>query len=236
MLTSDAIWVDDAMNVAIGAAQIKRALENRWQSLDRGSDGVDGDMVIDNIRIQSSENRQLVTFESKLQMRHAGKSSFSSFILQVWSTVNGVRKLDQTFIARARDVKDVPVRGMDYTGYPVTDLGAAGRYYKIILESEPYRDNNWFGFWSTTSVFGLVGDYPDVESYSPVPHQSNGYADLSVRSVEEVYNYLESRGARFPHVHGINDTPGIDTQPGYKQVLAVDSEGNLINFSQYLEY
>jgi hypothetical protein len=29
-----------------------------------------------------------------------------------------------------------------------------------MFDSEPYRDDNWFGFWSTSSVFGLVGDYP----------------------------------------------------------------------------
>jgi len=37
-------------------------------------------------------------------------------------------------------------------------------------------------------------------------------------------------------VEGINNQPGIDPQPGYRQILAVDSEGNLINFSEYLEY
>ena len=125
---------------------------------------------------------------------------------------------------------------MDYTAYPVADLGVAGRFYKIVLGSEPYRDNNWFGFWSTASVFGLVGDIPDINSYSAIPHHGNGYADFSVRSVEDVYAYLRSRGATFPLVEGINSAPGIDSQPGYKQVLAVDSEGNLINFSQYLEY
>ena len=34
----------------------------------------------------------------------------------------------------------------------------------------------------------------------------------------------------------INGISGIDPQPGYRQILAIDSEGNLINFSEYLEY
>ncbi len=70
----------------------------------------------------------------------------------------------------------------------------------------------------------------------PVPHKSNGYADLTIRSAEEVYDYLKSVGATFPRVEGINGQPGIDPQPGYRQILAVDSEGNLIDFSEYSEY
>jgi len=37
-------------------------------------------------------------------------------------------------------------------------------------------------------------------------------------------------------MEGINNVLEIDSQPGYKQILTVDSEGNLVNFSQYLEY
>ena len=54
--------------------------------------------------------------------------------------------------------------------------------------------------------------------------------------IKEVYEYLQSKGASFPVVEAINDTSGIDEQPGYNQILAIDSEGNLVNFSDYLEY
>ena len=235
-LADDAVWVDDALSAASGPSQIEQALQSRWQMLDRGSDGVNGDLVLDNVRLQSAGERYLVTFESTLDMRNDHKSSFSMFVSQVWANVDDTLMLEQTFLARAREVKDVPVNSMDYTAYPASDLGVAGRFYKIIFDSEPYRDKNWFGFWSTASVFGLVGDILDVNSYSPIPHHGNGYADLSVRSTDEVYAYLRSRGATFPLVEGINNVPGIDSQPGYRQILAVDSEGNLINFSQYLEY
>lgn len=234
-LTGDAVWVDDALNVATGTAQIEQALQSRWQMLERGIDGLDGDLVIENVRVQSAGDRHLVTFETTLDMRNDRKSSFSTFVTQVWVTIGDALRLEQTFLARAREVRAVPVHGMAYTAYPATDLGVSGRFYKIVLGSEPYRDNNWFGFWSTASVFGLVGDYPDLESFSPIPHHSNGYADLSISSAKEVYAYLRSKGATFPLIEGINDVPGIDSQPGYKQILAVDSEGNLISFSQYLE-
>ena len=235
-LADDAVWIDDALSSASGTAQIAQALQSRWQMLDRGSDGVNADLVLDNVRVQRAGERYLATFESTLDMRNDRKSSFPMFVTQVWANIDDALMLEQTFLARARETKDVPVNSMDYTAYPVSDLGVAGRFYKIIFDSEPYRDNNWFGFWSTASVFGLVGDILNVKSYSPIPHHGNGYADLNVRSADEVYAYLRSRGATFPLVEGINNVPGIDAQPGYRQILAVDSEGNLINFSQYLEY
>ncbi|MFQ5549436.1 MAG: hypothetical protein ACE5FV_14170 [Woeseia sp.] len=235
-LTDDAVWVDDALSIATGKAQIEQALRSRWQLLDQGTDGLDGDLVIEKVNVQPAGARQLVTFEAALEMRNDRKSGYPLFVTQVWVAVGDALKLEQCFLARAREARDVPVRGMDYTAYPAADLGVAGRYFKIVFESEPYRDDNWFGFWSTASVFGLVGEYADVKSYSPIPHRSNGYADMAVRSADEVYAYLRSKGAAFPLVEGINDVPGIDSQPGYRQVLAVDSEGNLINFSQYLEY
>ncbi|MFQ6007092.1 MAG: VOC family protein, partial [Woeseia sp.] len=235
-LSDDAIWVDDALSIAAGTAQIEQALRSRWQLLDRGIDGLDGDLVMENVTVHGAGDRYLVTFEAMLNMRNRRKSGHPLFVTQIWVASDHALILEQCFLARAREARDVPVRGMAYTAYPVADLGVAGRFYKIVFGSEPYRDDNWFGFWSTASVFGLVGEYPDIKSYSPIPHRSNGYADLAVRSVDEVYAYLRSSGAALPLVEGINDVPGIDSQPGYKQILAVDSEGNLINFSQYLEY
>ena len=168
-------------------------------------------------------------------MKTNPKGSYDFFLMQIWKGDNEDLKLQSTFIAEKRRLKNMPVNSMDYTAYPVNDLGKDGRYYKNIFGSEPYRDDNWFGFWSTTSVFGLVGPL-SKDSWQPVPHKGNGYADLSIRSADEVYEYLKSKESVFPVVEGIGDTSGIDPQPGYNQILAVDSEGNLINFSQYLEY
>jgi ketosteroid isomerase-like protein/catechol 2,3-dioxygenase-like lactoylglutathione lyase family enzyme len=235
-LAPDAIWVDDALNVAVGTAQIEQALQSRWQLLDRGGDGLDGDLVMSNVQVHSATGWHFVTFEGTLDMRQDRKDSFRLFVMQLWETVDDDVRLAQAFLARAENVKDVPVRGMSHAVYPATDLGVSGRFYKIVLESEPYRDKNWFGFWSTASVFGLIGEYPGLKSHSPIPHHGNGYAGFSIRSVEEVHAHLRSRGVTFPLIEGINTVPGIDSQPGYRQILAVDSEGNLINFKQYPEY
>ena len=63
-----------------------------------------------------------------------------------------------------------------------------------------------------------------------------GYANRNIRSAEEVPVILAEEGSPLPHVPGINNQAGVDPNPGYRQILAEDPEGNLINFSEYLEY
>jgi|TARA_B100002003_G_scaffold156002_1_gene144619 ketosteroid isomerase-like protein/catechol 2,3-dioxygenase-like lactoylglutathione lyase family enzyme len=235
MHTNKAVWIDDAYGIAQGKKQIKQALQSRWKSFDGGPNGINADVTTKNFQIRNIADRYLVTLEMSIDMRANPKRSFDALLTQVWKRKGLDLKLEHTFIAQMRYNKDTPVNGMDYTAYPVYDLGKAGRFYKNLFGSEPYRDENWFGFWSTTSVFGLVGPMSE-NSWTPIPNRSNGYADLSIGSAEEVYEYLKSKGSSFPVLEGINDTPGIDEQPGYNQILAIDSEGNLINFSEYLEY
>lgn len=235
MHANKAIWIDDAFGVAQGRKQIKQALKSRWESFDIGPNGINADLTTNNFQTRNIGDRHLVTLEMSIKMRANPKRSFNAVLTQVWKSEGLDLKLEHTFITQKRYIKDTPVGSMDYTAYPVNDLGRAGRFYKNLFGSEPYRDDNWFGFWSTTSVFGLVGPM-SKNSWAPIPHSSNGYADLSIRSADEVYEYLRSAGSAFPIVEAINDTSGIDQQPGYNQILAIDSEGNLINFSEYLEY
>ena len=54
--------------------------------------------------------------------------------------------------------------------------------------------------------------------------------------LERIRELLRESGVELPHVPGINQRSGIDPNPGYRQILAVDTEGNLINFSEYNEY
>ena len=235
MHTNKALWIDDAFGVAQGRQEIKLALQSRWDLFDKGPNGLNADLETKNFQVRDIGNRQLVTLEMSIHMRASPKRSFNCLLTQVWKTDGADLKLEHTFIAQKDNIKDTPVGTMDYIAYPVYDLGKAGRFYKNLLGSEPYRDENWFGFWSTTNVFGLVGPM-SKNSWGPIPHKSNGYADFSVRSAKEVYKYLQSKGAVFPVEEAINDTSGIDEQPGYNQILAIDSEGNLVNFSDYTEY
>jgi catechol 2,3-dioxygenase-like lactoylglutathione lyase family enzyme len=240
-LTSDARWVDDAMTghplgVAVGRKEIGQALDARWAMLDRGSDGLAADMDIRKLQQREFGNRRIVTFDVELRYRGAHPFVEHVFVSQVWAERNGKNEIEDSFIARRGQASDRLVGSMDYTAYPLHDLGAAGRFYKTVLGSEPYRDSNWFGFWSTSSVFGMLEKESETTSFRPYPHRNNGYADLSVRSVDETLSLLKKSGAELPHVPGINDQAGIDPNAGYHQILAIDTEGNLINFSQYLEY
>lgn len=235
MHTNKSLWLDDSFGIAEGKAMIEQALQSRWELMDRGPDGIDAVIEIKNFKNRNIGNRYLASAEMRITMQTNKKRSFDSLLTQIWKKDDTDMKLEHTLITQTTKDKAVPVNSMDYTAYPVDNLGRAGRFYKNLFVSEPYRDENWFGFWSTTSVFGLVGPMSN-NSWRPIAHRANGYADLSIRSAEEVYKYLKSKGAAFPVVKAINDTPGIDKQPGYNQILAVDSEGNLINFSEYLEY
>ncbi|SVA46369.1 uncharacterized protein METZ01_LOCUS99223, partial [marine metagenome] len=40
-------------------------------------------------------------------------------------------------------------------------------------------------------------------------------------------------GSTFPKIPAINSRIGIDQQPGYVQILATDSEGNALLFTEY---
>mgnify|MGYP001156769782 FL=1 len=233
--SENSIWIDDAYGIAKGPKEIKNFLQARWKLLDRGPKGIDGDIEIRNFKSKKLNNRLLTYLEISLKMKTRPKKSINFFQMQIWKVNDQDFQLEHTFIAEKRISKQMPVNSMDYTAYPVNDLGKSGHFYKILFDSEPYRDENWFGFWSTTSVFGLVGPMSE-DSWKPTSHKGNGYADLSIRSANEVYEYLQSKGSTFPVIEAINDTSGIDSQPGYNQILTIDSEGNLINFSEYLEY
>lgn len=54
-----------------------------------------------------------------------------------------------------------------------------------------------------------------------------------VDSANQSYAYLVAQGATFPRIPAINDVSGIDDQPGYRQILATDSEGNGVLLTEY---
>ena len=235
MNLTNAIWIDDAYGLAYGKEDIASSIEARWENYDQGDYGVNADLVIKNYNEYPLNNKFIVNYEVEISARSNLKKNFDALVSQVWVKKENNYYVTSTFIAEAREIKKGQVTSMDYTAYPVNDLGQAGRFYKNLFQSEPYRDENWFGFWSTESVFGLVGPLGEVP-WEPIPNKSNGYVDLTIRSADKVYAYLKQLGSSFPVIKAINYTPGIDEQPGYNQILSTDSEGNLINFSEYLEY
>ena len=234
-------WTDDSMvdhplAVAMGTQKIGQALEARWRMIDRGPDGLASDLEIQGVRRTQFGNRELITFDLITQYRGPHASTEYAFVSQIWADTKNRKRLENSFIADRRLDFDRPVNSMDYTAYPLNDLGRDGRFYRTVLGSEPYRDENWFGFWSTSSVFGMFEKASEATPFRAYPHRNNGYADLSIRSADETLRILQGAGTPLPHVPGINNQAGIDPNPGYNQILAIDPEGNLINFSEYLEY
>ena len=236
-LTEDARWIDDALagnplSFAVGREQIAGALEARWRMLDRGDDGLDAEIAIDELRSRVFGEGVIASYETTLRGRGSHPFVHRALVSQVWIPVNGDLQIEFSFIIASRKAISAFANSMDYTAYVVTNLVEARDFYSTVLGVEPYRDVNWFGYWSTTSVFGMFRPL-SKEAGIPVAHRANGYADFSVSSISKVYEYLKERGAKFPVIPGFNDTAGIDQNPGYKQILTVDTEGNLVNFSEY---
>ncbi|MBC8227621.1 MAG: hypothetical protein H8E74_10920, partial [Gammaproteobacteria bacterium] len=139
MQSIKALWIDDAIGVAEGKEQIKLALQSRWSLFDKGANGINADLKTSNFQIRNIGNRQLVTLEMSINLRASPKRSFDCLLTQIWKKEGLNLVLESTFIAQKNNIKNMPVSTMDYTAYPVYDLGKAGRFYKDLLGSEPYR-------------------------------------------------------------------------------------------------
>lgn len=125
------------------------------------------------------------------------------------------------------------VVALDYAAHPVLDLKEAAGFYQSKLGlGAPYKDDSWRGFWGKGAVLGIYESDFDADRV-PVKNRANGYISFWVRSAESVYGYLKKSGASFPHLPAINDRPGLESHPGYKQVVATDSEGNVVLFTEY---
>jgi len=123
--------------------------------------------------------------------------------------------------------------GLDYTGYPVNSLTESERFYTRILKlGKPYTDDSWRGYWSNYTVFGIYQSSINDDGI-PIANKSNGYISFWVKSAKNTYDYMMGQGSLFPVIPAINSASGIDLSPGYSQVLATDTEGNVVVFTEY---
>jgi hypothetical protein len=67
----------------------------------------------------------------------------------------------------------------------------------------------------------------------PRPHRTNGHVSFWINSAKETHAYLKKEGSTFLKIPAINSRKGVDPQPGYTQILATDSEGNALLFTEY---
>ena len=80
----------------------------------------------------------------------------------------------------------------------------------------PYRDENWRGYWSSASVYGIYVASPGDRLMRA--GQATGYASFWIKSARDTYQYLRQAGASFPVIGAICDQAGIDHKPGYIQI------------------
>lgn len=209
---------------------IPRALQKTyWSHYDHGQQGMTAHVAVSNVHVRPLGTQSIVSYDRRLTGLGPHPFRDDAWVTQVFNRQN---QLVHTFIVD-NNRSTSPVLELDYTGYPVQNRDAARRFYtKALRFGEGYADESYYGFWSNHAVFGLYEANPK-EDKLPQPRQANGYMSFWVRSAKETYAYLKQQGSSFPIIPAINDKQGIDTQPGYTQVVATDSEGNLIIFTEY---
>ncbi|OQX21444.1 MAG: hypothetical protein BWK80_33465 [Desulfobacteraceae bacterium IS3] len=182
-----------------------------------------------NFHTRSFGSQQIVSYDMRLTGIGHHPFRDSAWVTQVFDKTN---QAVHTFIVD-NNRSDAPVLELDYTGYPVQNVEKSRRFYtKTMRLGEGYADEGYYGFWSNHAVFGLYEADPEKD-HLPQPRQANGYMSFWVRSAKKTYNYLKENGCSFPVIPAINDKPGIDKQAGYTQVVATDSEGSVIIFTEY---
>lgn len=227
-------WFDDTRTKTRGqerGAKIATALQTAyWPHYDHSPRGLIARLTASSFHVRPLGSKTLVSYERLLTGVGPHAYQETAWVTHIFNTP---QKLAHTIIIGHQDRKTLALE-FDYTGYPVTDLARAEKFYdKTMRLGEGYDDESYYGYWSNRGVFGLYEADPD-EDHIPRPRQSNGYISFWVRSARETHAYLKQQGCSFPTIPAINDVAGIDPQPGYTQVVTTDSEGNIVIFTEYL--
>jgi len=232
-LHPDGLWFDNSRLVNRGLQEGSKDIaqnlkEAYWKHLDHSAAGVSAEWAARNLKEGKLGGYTIVSYERLLTGRGNHPVRSRSFITHI---IESPQKVALTMINNAT-VSDAIVNDLDYTGHPVRNVKKAQAFYTADLGwSEPYSDDYWRGFWSDNSVYGL---FEAVEGEGLLtPDKTNGYVSFSIASAEKTYNYLKGRSASFPIIPSVNTRAGIDPKPGYTQVVTVDSEGNVVIFTEY---
>ena len=229
-------WFDDSRSkvdgVSVGPASIATVLKKSWKTFDRSPAGLMADMEITAVAEKSLGKWSVLCFHRKLAGTGSHSFQETAWVSQVFE--NGVEspKLTASYTVRANST-NAAVTELDYTGYPVSSLRSAEKFYTEVLRlGNPYRDAAYRGYWSNNAVFGIYTARLKRDGL-PRPHKTNGYVSFWINSAEETHAYLKKNGATFLKIPAINSRVGVDPQPGYTQILATDSEGNALLFTEY---
>jgi len=228
-------WFDDtrtkARGLEGGSSLVDSLSSVYWSRYDRSPAGVSVAVAARSVRVQSLGARTIVSYV--IHTRGTGAHSFdeTAFVTHVLDA-DLKPVISMTVAANPHDGMSV---GLDYTGYPSTKPGTTGaRFYTDVMQlGTPYVDTGYRGWWSASGlVFGLYKSGPRHHG-TPRRNQPSGYMSFWVPSAQDAYDWLRSQGSAFPLITAINSRRGVDRQPGYTQVLATDTEGNVLLCSEY---
>ncbi len=236
-LSDESAWFDDtrskAQGPAVGIKKISSSLEQTWNQYDRLNEALMVEMDIDILMERNFGKWKVISYKMLLKGKGAHPFKDHSHVTQVFTTSKEAVKLLFTNIAVANKTGAMVVE-LDYTGYPTNKMAASEKFYTDIVQlGKPYEDDAWKGYWTNSSVFGIFSANFKRDGI-PQPHKSNGYASLWVKSAKKTYDILKKSGSRFIKIESINPGGiGISYMPGYTQIVATDSEGNVILFTEY---
>ena len=235
-LDGDSAWFDDSRSkvsgVAVGTKAIVTAWKNDWQTYDRSTTGLIADMDVTEVTEKRLGKWSLLCCHRKLTGKGNHPFKETAWVSLVFEEGAEGLKLASSYAVRANNT-NAPVKELDYTGYPVSSLSAAQKFYTdTLLLGNPYKDSAYRGYWSDNAVFGIYTAKRKRDGL-PRPHKTNGYVSFWINSAKETHAYLQKQGSTFPKIPAINSRIGIDRQPGYVQILATDSEGNALLFTEY---
>ena len=229
-------WFDDSRSkvdgVAAGPAAIARVLKQGWETFDRSPAGLMADMEITAVADKRLGKWSVLCFHRTLAGTGSHPFRETAWVSQVFENEGETPRLAASYTVRA-NTTNAAVTELDYTGYPVSSLRPAEKFYTEVLRlGKPYRDAAYRGYWSNNAVFGIYTARLKRDGL-PRPHKTNGYVSFWINSAAETHAYLKKNGAIFLKIPAINSRVGVDPQPGYTQILATDSGGNALLFTEY---
>ena len=211
---------------------VSRALSSTyWPRYDRSSAGLSADLVAQGAVSRRFGERTIVSYLQDLT--GTGQHPFHETALVTHMLGSDGRPL-VSFTAASDSKAHTKVLGPDYIGYPTSDLLRTEHFYQHTVGfGVPYLDQAYRGWWSDNgSVYGTYTAHPSIDGI-PRPNLPSAYNSFWIRSAADTYQYLKQKGSSFPHVPAIAGHPGIQSYHGYNEVVATDSEGNLVIFTEY---
>ena len=233
--TSQGTWFDDLRVRHRGQERgkgIALALpKHYWSRYDHSANGMVGKLTVQNFQVRSLGSQYLVNYDLHLVGLGAHPFQTTAWVSQVIEKNGNQLAVKHTFMVESLPRLNL-AHDLDYSGAPVQDVAKARKFYKKFGFADGYADESYYGFWTDRGVFGMYEADPEEDGI-PQSRKANGYLSFSVRSAKELHLYLKQNGATFPVIPAINDKSGVDAQQGYTQLVATDSEGNILLFTEY---